>query len=402
MVRGTGRSMARAEKKLSAVSLKRLEPGLHGDGLGLWFQHTPAGNKSWIFRYYRHGKARAMGLGPLHSCSLAEAREKAAAARRLLLADLDPIAERDRSRAESRLEAAKAITVRVAGERYIAAHRAGWRNEKHALQWSATLTRYVHPHVGDLPVASIDTGHVMRILEEIWASKVETASRVRARLESILDWCTARGFRTGPNPARWKGHLSALLPPKSRVRRVKHFPAMDYRELPAFMGELKKRQSVSALALRFCILQAARTGEVIGAEWHEIDLKTALWTVPAERMKAGRLHRAPLSKASIALLKKVPRVRGVPYVFPGSRVGRPLSNMSMLELLRGMRPGLSVHGFRSSFKSWCAAETSFAREVAEAALAHQIADSVERAYLRDDLLTKRRELMEAWSKFAQG
>jgi integrase len=394
--------MARLEKRLSAVMLKKLGPGLHGDGLNLWLQVTPQGNRSWLLRYYRGGKARAMGLGPLHTVSLAEAREKALAARKLLLAELDPIEERDKARTAARLNAAKAITFKTAAERYIAAHQAAWRNEKHGAQWMATLETYAHPIIGDLPVADIDVGHVMKILEPIWSKKTETASRVRGRVENILDWATARGFRVGDNPARWRGHLDKLLPARSKVRTVEHFPAMRYRDAPAFMRELQGREGVSALALAFTILTAARTGEVVGARWAEIELEDAVWTVPATRMKAGREHRAPLAAATVALLEHVPRVRAVPFVFPGARHGRPLSSMAMLELLRGMRPGLSVHGFRSSFRDWSAAETNHPREVCEAALAHTISDKVEAAYRRGDLLERRRALMADWAAFCAG
>ena len=394
--------MARLEKKLSAITLKKLGPGLHGDGLNLWLQVTPQGNRSWLLRYYRDGKARGMGLGPLHSVTLAEAREKALAARKLLLADMDPIEERDRARKEARLNAANAISFRAAAERYIAAHRTSWRNGKHAEQWTATLASYAFPVIGHLPVAAVEIGHVMKILEPVWSTKTETASRVRGRMEAVLDWATARGYRNGDNPARWKGHLDKLLPARSKVRTVEHFPAMAYADVPAFMRELAAHDGVSALALRFTILTAARTGEVIGARWAEIDSREALWIVPAARMKAGREHRAPLSGSTVALVNQVPRVHGSPFVFAGSRIGRPLSNMAMLELLRGLRPGLSVHGFRSSFRDWAAAETNHSREVCEGALAHAISDKVEAAYRRGDLLEKRRMLMKDWAEFCDG
>jgi integrase len=391
--------MARLEKKLSAVALKKLGSGLHGDGLNLWFQVTPRGNRSWLLRYYRNGRAKAMGLGPLHTVSLAEAREKALAARKLILAGLDPMDERDKVAAEARLNAARAITFRTAAERYIDAHRAGWKNAKHADQWMATLATYAYPVVGDLPVARIDVGHVMKVIEPIWAKKTETASRVRGRMESVLDWATARGYRSGDNPARWRGHLDKLLPARSKVQRVEHFAAMSYAQVPAFMRLLAKTPGVSALGLRFTILTAARTGDTIGATWDEIDLKAALWVIPGVRMKAQREHRVPLSTPALEILRATPRVRGTPYVFPGGRLGRPLSSMAMLETLRERRPGLTVHGFRSAFRDWAAECTPHPAEVAEMALAHIIKDKTEAAYRRGELLEKRRALMEDWAKF---
>lgn len=364
--------MARLEKKLSALRLKTLGPGLHADGGNLYFQHTPQGNRSWLFRYTRDGRSRGMGLGPLHTVTLAEAREQALAARKLLLAGLDPIDERDKARAAARLEAARAITFRTAAERYIAAHTAGWKNAKHGEQWAATLAAYAYPVVGNLPVAHVAVGHVMRVLEPIWATKTETASRVRGRMEAVLDWAAARGYRSGDNPARWRGHLDKLLPARSKVQRVAHFAAMPYGAIPAYMRTLAATPGIAALALRFTILTAARTGDTIGATWGEIDRDAALWIIPAQRMKAGREHRVPLSAAALGVLDAVPRVRGTAYVFPGARHGRPLSSMAMLETLREKRRGLTVHGFRSAFRDWAAECTPHPAEVAEMALAHVI------------------------------
>ncbi len=394
--------MARLEKKLSAVMLKKLGPGLHGDGLNLWFQVTPQGNRSWLLRYYREGRARAMGLGPLHTLTLAEAREKALEARKMLLAGKDPIDERDKARADARLNAAKAITFRTAAERYIEAHKAGWKNAKHSEQWSATLTAYAYPVLGNLPVGRVEVGHVMKVLEPIWSAKTETASRIRGRIESVLDWATARGYRSGENPARWRGHLDKLLPARSKVRRVTHFAAMPYADVPAYMRALAKTQGVAALALRFTILTAGRTGDTIGARWEEIDTKAGLWIIPAERMKAKREHRVPLPAAALAVLAVVPRVKGTPYIFPGARLGRPLSSMAMLETLRERRPGLTVHGFRSAFRDWAAECTHHPAEVVEMALAHVIRDKTEAAYRRGELLEKRRSLMDDWARFVVG
>ena len=394
--------MPRLEKRLSAVGLKHLGPGVHADGLGLYLQHTKAGNKSWLFRYMLDSKARAAGLGPLHTVSLAEARIKAQGMRKLLLDGIDPLAEKQRTRSIARLDAAKAVTFKDAAERYIEAHRAGWRNAKHADQWTASLESYAYPVIGALPVAQIDTALMTRILEPIWTSKTETASRVRGRCEAILDWATARGFRAGVNPAAWRGHLDKLLPKKTKVAPVRHHAAMPYAEVAGFMGELRSRDGLSSQALQLTILTAARTGEVIGAQWPEFDLKQRIWTVPAARMKAGRNFRSPLGRAAIALLNQVPRIAGSAYLFPGIRPNRHLSNAAMHELLKGMRPGLTVHGFRSSFRDFAAERTNFPREIAEAALAHVLGDKTEAAYLRSDTLEKRRALMEAWSRFCLG
>lgn len=395
--------MPRPEKRLSALQLKKkLAPGLYGDGLNLWLQVTPQGNRSWLFRYYRGGKARAMGLGPVHSVSLAEAREKALEARKLLLAGGDPIEAREKALAEARANAARSITFQTAAERYIAAHRAGWKNPKHGEQWTATLASYAYPIVGDLPVAAVEVGHVMRVLEPIWSTKTETATRVRGRMEKIISWATARGYRSGDNPARWLGHLDQLLPPRSRVRKVTHFAAMQYGAVPTYMRVLAETPGVAAMALRFTILTAARTGDTIGASWDEIDAHAALWVIPASRMKAQREHRVPLAAPVLEILASVPRFHGLPYVFPGARQGRPLSSMAMLETVRQRHPGLTVHGFRSAFRDWAAECTPHPSEVAEMALAHVVKDKTEAAYRRGALLEKRRALMNDWASFCCG
>ncbi len=400
--------MGRAEKKLKAVALKTLPPGLHSDGLGLWLQVTKAGNRrsannrSWIFRYMRFGKARAMGLGPLHTVSLVDAREAALEARKALFAGKDPIDERDRERAEARASAASAITFEAAAARYIEAHQAGWKNAKHGDQWRATLASYAFPVIGDLPVARIEVAHVVRILEPIWRSKTETASRVRGRIESVLDWAAARGFRAGDNPARWRGHLDKLLPARSKVQKVEHFAALPFADVPAYMAVLAATPGVAAMGLRFTILTAARTIETIGAHWTEIDLDAALWIIPAGRMKGDREHRVPLSAAALGVLSGVPRIRGCPFVFPGARRGKGLSGMAMLETLRERHPGLTVHGFRSSFRDWAAETTPHPSEVVEMALAHVIKNKAEAAYRRGELIEKRRALMTDWAAFCTG
>jgi integrase len=312
----------------------------------------------------------------------------------------DPIEERKLLRAAAKLDAAKAITFKECAEAYIAAHKAGWRDEKHAAQWPASLGTYVHPHFGALSVQSVDVGLVMRALGPIWTAKPETASRVRGRIESIIDWATARGFRRGENPARWRGHLENLLPRRSKVRRIEHHAALPYDEIGAFMVELRRLESAGARALEFTILTAARTGEVTGARWAEINLAERLWIVPAARMKAGKEHRVPLSEAAMAVLEQMQAIRSGDCVFPGGRAGRPLSHAAMLALIRRMACGdFTVHGFRSSFRDWCAERTNFPSEIAEMALAHVVGNKVEAAYRRGDLFEKRRQLAEAWASF---
>jgi integrase len=387
----------RRGNKLTPLAIKNAkEPGLYGDGHGLYLQVSQFGTKSWLYRFQRDGVARKMGLGALHTVSLADARERAADARRVLLDGIDPIEARRQRRAANKLEAAKAITFKQCAEKYIAAQAAGWRNGKHAMQWTATLATYAYPIIGDLPVAAIDTGLVLKVIEPIWNTKSETASRVRGRIESVLNWAKVREYRLGDNPARWRGHLDNVLPRRSKVQKVKHHPALPYAEIPAFMGELRDRQDVSARALEFTILTAARTGEVIGARWSEIEGK--VWTIPAERMKGGKEHQVPLTKRVLAILDSVPREGS--FVFPGARAGKALSNMAMLELLRGMRSaGSTVHGFRSSFRDWAAERTNYPDFVVEKALAHVVADKVEAAYRRGDLFEKRRRLMDDWSAY---
>jgi integrase len=390
-----------ASEKLTALKVARARtPGMFGDGRGLWLRVIASGARSWIYRFMLAGRAREMGLGSLADVSLAEARELAREARALVRQGVDPIAKRQAARSQLRLDAAKAMTFQECAERYIASHEAGWRNSKHAAQWPSTLQAYAYPVFGSLPVQSIDVGLVMKALEPIWQVKPETASRVRGRIESVLDWATARGYRSGENPARWRGHLENLLPKKSKVRRVKHHAALPYVDLAAFIATLRRQKGAAARALEFAILTAARTEEVLGAPWPEIDLEARLWTIPAERMKADKEHRVPLSGAAIAVLEGMQEIRSGDFVFPGARARRPLSNMAFLMLLRRMGRGdLTAHGFRSTFSDWCSECTSFPAEVREMALAHAVGDKVEAAYRRGDLFQKRRQLMDAWARF---
>jgi integrase len=393
--------VARGIGKLTALAVdKAKRRGYYGDGGGLFLQVSAAGTKSWVFRFKEAGKLREMGLGATHTIGLAEAREKARGCRRMRLDGIDPTAARKAARSQVRLDAAKAMTFQECAERYIASHKAGWRNPKHAAQWPSTLGAYVYPIFGALPVQAVDVGLVMRALEPIWTTKPETAGRVRGRIESVLDWAAARGYRRGENPARWRGHLENLLPKKSKVRRVEHHAALPYAEIGTFIAELQQQEGVAARALEFAILTAARTGEVIGAKWDEIDFGERLWTVPAERMKAGKEHRVPLSDAALAVLEEMQKIRSADFVFPGGKSRRPISNMAMAMTLRRLGRGdLTVHGFRSSFRDWAAERTGFPAEVAEMALAHTVSDKVEAAYRRGDLFQKRRQLMEAWTRF---
>jgi len=300
------------------------------------------------------------------------------------------------------------VTFEYCADRYIAAHETSWRNAKHRAQWKSTLSTYVYPVCGPLPVGAVDTAIVSKIIEPLWSTKPETASRVRGRIESVLDWAKVNGFRQGENPARWKGHLEFVLPKRSKVRRVKHHPALPYDEIPAFMAELREREGQSARALEFLVLTAARTEATIGALLSEVDFDEKLWTVPPDRAGTKmmeddpRPRRVPLSDRAIKILKALPREKGNPYLFIGGNVGKPLSNMAMLELMRDMRPGFVPHGLRSTFKDWCAETTNYPNEVSEAALWHAVADKVEAAYRRGDLFEKRRRLMAEWSKYCTG
>ncbi len=387
--------------KLTAVRVRALTaPGRYGDGKGLWLQVRDASHRSWLYRYMLNGKARQMGLGTVEAVSLAEARAAADEARKLVRQGIDPIERRHAGRVAK--ATANALTFRETAERYIAAHQASWRNAKHCQQWNNTLATYAYSVIGDLAVSAIDVGHVMQVLEPLWHNKTETASRLRGRIEAVLDNATARGWRTGENPARWRGHLENLLPARSKMQQVKHHAALPWREMGAFMATLRDQDGIAARALEFAILTAARTGEVIAAHWAEIDLAEGLWTVPAERMKAGREHRVPLSAAALGVLEEMAPAQGLAgdFLFIGAKKGKHLSQMAMLMLLRRMGRGeLTAHGFRSTFREWAAEATAYPREVAELALAHVNKDKVEAAYQRGDLFAKRRELMEDWAAF---
>ena len=379
--------MVREANKLSPLAVKRLKtPGRYCDGLGLWLQVTEAANgvtKAWLFRYTRHGRARQMGLGPSHTVSLAEARERARQARQVLLDGDDPLEIKRKKRDEARTETAERILFRDAAERFLDLYESTWKNAKHKDQWKSTLKSYAYPTLGNRPLSAIDGALITDALESIWTKKPETARRVKQRIERVVQW-----VRDG-----------RPLPSKGASKRVRHHPALPFAELPAFMAELRGRERISARALEFTILTASRTSEALGAKWSEIDLDDGVWTVPAERMKGGKEHQVPLSKRVVAILGDLPRERGG-YVFPGSKAKSPLSNMAMLELLRGMDGnGSTVHGFRSTFRDWAGDRTNYAREVIEHALAHHIKDRAEASYRRSAALEKRRQLMEAWARY---
>jgi integrase len=397
---------------LSAAKVRTAQPGRYGDGNGLYLLVRDNGTAFWLFRYVMAGRMREAGLGRArgtNSVSLADARAAAAPLYRLVKNGVDPLEQRkveaDAARAAAQAEQARAVTFKTAAGYCIDAHEAGWRNTKHAAQWRSTLATYVFPVMGDLPVGKVGTAEVLAALEPIWRAKPETASRVRGRIEAILDYGKTREWRTGENPARWRGHLDNLLPARSKVAKVEHHAALPWQQIAAFMTELRQRSGVAARALEFAILTAARTGEVIGARWSEIDLAATVWTVPEGRMKAGREHRVPLSDAALALLAEAAKMRtsadSEGIVFPGQRRGEALSNMAMLVMLRRMGRGdLTTHGFRSTFRDW-AAETGKPSDIAEAALAHTLGNKTQAAYQRGDLLERRRELMTGWASHCE-
>jgi integrase len=392
--------MGRTLGKLKPLTISRtLEPGLYTDGGGLYLQVSGKGAKSWIYRYMLAGRSREMGLGGLDAIPLADARLLAAEARHQRAKGIDPIEHRRAERTKAELEKARAMTFDQCANAYIAAHKPSWKNEKHQQQWENTLKQYATPVFGTLPVQDVDTTLVMKVLEPLWLAKTETASRLRGRIESVLDWAKTRGYRAGENPARWRGYLENLLPKRSKVQRVRHHPALPYQEIGAFVAELRQQAGVAARALEFLILTVSRTSEVTGAGSAEFDTAAKVWSVPGARMKAGRDHRVPLSARAVEIAEDVKKLGGA-YLFPGGRKGKPLSENAMLALLERMgRTDITTHGFRSTFRDWASEHTNFPNHVVEMALAHTIADKVEAAYRRGDLFEKRRQLMEAWARY---
>ncbi|MEP6740156.1 MAG: integrase arm-type DNA-binding domain-containing protein [Caldimonas sp.] len=396
--------MPRKAKELSPLEVRRLtRPGRWSVGGtdGLALQVTPSGARSWVLRVAAGGRQREMGLGSFPSVTLADARNKARQHRALLKEGVDPIASRRAASSAASAERQAQKTFAEVAAQYIAQHEKSWKSAKHQAQWAATLRTYAEPSIGKLLVRDIRSAHVIALLEPIWTTKTETATRVRSRIELVLDYAAARGYREGLNPARWKGNLDAALPNASKVAPVRHHAAVEVREVVAFMKRLGLQDGVGARALEFSVLTAARSGEVRGATWSEVDLRAALWKIPGVRMKSGREHRVPLSRPAIRLLRALPGDR-LPedYVFPGMR--GPLSDMSLTAVLRRMGVAATAHGFRSTFRDWVSEYTEHSGEVAEMALSHVIGDKVEAAYRRGDLLEKRVALMADWASFLSG
>ena len=388
---------------LTPLVVKNAKPGRHADGGGLHLLVKDSGARSWVYRFMLRGKSRDIGLGAAAgpgAISLSSARDVADALRLKVKAGIDPLEERQRMVADALATAQAAeiagVTFKAVAEAYIAANEASWRNAKHRQQWRNTLATYVYPEIGELPVADVGTPHVLKILEPIWRAKAETASRVRGRLETVLDAAKARGYRTGENPARWRGHIAQILPARARLTRG-HHKALPYEAVPTFMQALREREAVAALALEFAALTATRTGEVLGAVWEEVDLEKAIWTIPPARMKASKEHRVPLSPRAVEILESVKPLSN-PLVFPAAKGGK-LSGMAMTMLLRRMKVDATVHGFRSAFRDWAAECTGYAHEVCEMALAHVIGNKAEAAYRRGDLFEKRRRLMAEWATY---
>ena len=409
--------MARETKELSALEVGRIAAiGYHhvGGVSGLVLQVSRSGTKSWLMRVSVGGKRREIGLGGFPDVTLAGAKEAARNVREKIRAGIDPVAEKAAARSALAAAVASALSFKQAAEKYIEANEAAWKNAKHAAQWTSTLETYAYPIIGNLQVAHVDTAHIVNVLEPIWNIKTETASRLRGRIESVIDWAKVRGYRKGENPARWKGHLDHILPARNKVQKTKHHAALDYRNAGAFMAALKTVDGMGARALEFAILCSSRSGEVRGSTWSEIDFDSATWTIPAERMKAEREHRVPLSRAAIELLNGLERMSGTPLVFPNAK-NEILSDMTLTAVIRRMHDAstktgdagwcdhsgkvITAHGFRSTFRDWAGETTAYPREVIEHALAHQLADKAEAAYQRGDLLDKRRRLMADWAKY---
>lgn len=393
--------LGKKASELGPLAVSRLnKPGLHfvGGVSGLALQVLPSGGRTWVMRAVIGGRRRDMGLGGYPDVTLAGAREAAREARARIRSGVDPIEEARAKRSELKASRAAAVTFSDCARKYIKAHAPAWRNEKHAAQWTSTLETYTYPVMGSLLVRDVGVAHVLSVLEPIWPTKPETASRVRGRVEAVLDWAAARTYRDKENPARWKGHLDKLLPRRSKVAKVEHHTALPVVEIGQFMVELRQQEGMGARALEFAILTAGRSGEVRGATWSEINLKTAVWSIPGDRMKAGREHRVPLSEAAVGLLKGLPTFADNDLVFPAPRGGQ-VSDMTLTAVLRRMKVDAVPHGFRSTFRDWAAERTNYPRDVAEMALAHAIGDKVEAAYRRGDLFEKRRRMMADWAAF---
>ena len=393
-----GAEMVRALHRLSNLRVERAKrPGMYADGGSLYLRVAEGGSKQWIFRYTVNGRNRDMGLGPVHTLTLAEARERATEARKLRLDGIDPIANKRARVAALRAADAKAKTFADCVKGFIEDNESSWTSVKHRRQWETSLIKYAYPILGSLPVAAIDTPLVLRVLKPIWDAKRETASRLRGRIENVLGWATVHHYRSGDNPARWNGLLEHALP---AVVKGDHHAALPYTQVASFMQALRKDTGIVARALEFITLTAVRLGEASGATWDEIDLEAKTWTIPASRMKADQQHRVPLSDAAISVLKTVREIRQSDYVFAGFKPGRPIGGDALRELIKKLAGAdVTVHGLRSTFRDWAAEQTNVQREVAEVALAHAIPDAVEAAYRRGDLFDKRRKLMGAWAAY---
>jgi integrase len=379
--------------RLTARFVQHAPIGWHCDGRGLYLQCAAGADgsicKSWAYRYVMNGRQRYMGLGSIADISLAEAREKAAGARKLRLEGIDPLEARKAQQTAARLEAAKAMTFGQCVEAFLQTHEIAWKNEKHRKQWHMTLTEYCRS-ISELPVQVIDTDLVLKTLTPLWKTRTETAKRLRGRIERVLSWAKGRGLRAGENPARWSGHLKEMLADPIKIAPVQHHAALPYAQIPDFMSELRNRDSLPAKALEFLILTAARSGEVIGAQWDEINFDAKCWTVPASRMKSGKEHRVPLCARALEILQSLDQ--------HSERVF-PLSDWTMRELLHKLCPNITVHGFRSSFMDWAHETTHFPKTVVDMALAHKLDNKVEAAYRRGDLFVKRVKLMSSWGEY---
>ncbi len=395
--------MPKKAKELSPIEVKRItEKGLYAVGgvAGLHLQVNERGARSWIIRASIGSKRRDIGLGGFPDVSLASAREKAKQIRAQIEQGIDPVQTRKEARSLLLAAHAAEITFEQSAKEFLTAKGTEWKNAKHSQQWKNTLETYVHTVIVILQINDLEVSHIVKILEPIWTTKTETATRVRGRIESILDWATVRNYRKGENPARWKGYLDKVLASPGKIAKTEHYQALPVKEVGKFMKALRSRDGISTFALEFLILTAARSGEVRGATWAEIDLKAKVWTIPASRMKAGKEHRVPLSPRAIKILKELPRFKDVGFVFPAPRGGK-LSDMSLTAVIRRMKVKAVPHGFRSTFRDWIAECTNYPNEVAEMALAHTIDNKVEAAYRRSDLFEKRRLMMDEWGKFCQ-
>jgi integrase len=391
-------------KELSALAVQRLTaPGMHAVGgvAGLYLCVSSSGSRSWIARVNVDGKRREMGLGSFPDVSLSIAREKARAARSDTTMGIDPVAHRKEARSARQALKATQKTFADCAKAYIEAHSDSWRNAKHRAQWPSTFETYVYPTMGTVLVGEVTQAHVMAVLLPIWKTKTQTATRLRGRIEQVLAWATAAGFRQGENCARWTGLLDQLLPAPGKVAKVQHHRALPIDDMPAFIKALRQHEGLSPKTLEFVVLTAARSGEVRGATWAEIDMEAKVWTIPSERMKAGKEHRVPLSTQAIKLLEAMPRIEGTDLVFPAPRGGQ-LSDMTLTALTRRMKLDAVPHGFRSTFRDWVFERTDYPRDLAEAALAHALESKVEAAYRRGDALERRRAMMQAWANYCEG